>query len=139
GASRRRGWVALVLWAALAVGLTATWWRGAEAQVQTAAAPPRDGASALPGLPLGAEHAIGAPAVVDNLTVFPIYAKSPEDLGEFTALEAALASRTAVVREASGDAPPPVVQSARRNQHGRVNGSPIASAGDGARVDTVVI
>jgi hypothetical protein len=132
GAVRRRGWVALVLAAALALGLATTWRRGGEARAQTAvpAAP-----AALPGLPLGADHAVGAATVVDNLTVFPIYAKQPEDLGDFTTLEAALEKKVAIVREAGGPSPAPRVTSGAGDHAPREQ----EIAGEGARVDTVVV
>lgn len=125
GAMRRWGRPALVAWAILTtllLGLATRGPREAEAQSKPA------GADALPGLPLGAEHAVGPATVVDNLTVFPIYAKQPEDLGEFTTLEAATAAKTAIVREV-GAAPAPQVGSGQQR----------VQEGGGARVDTVVI
>jgi len=65
--------------------------------------------------------------------VFPIYAKQPEDLGEFTTLESAIAAKSAVVREVGADAA----------RHGASSqGIQQRDGGDGggsARVDTVVI
>ncbi len=122
GLQSRSGRLALVAWAVLSTLLA---WLASdparEAQAQT-----RPDAAAIPGVPLGGDHAVGSATVVDNLTVFPIYAKQPEDLGEFTTLEAATAAKTAIVREA-GSAPEAQVASDGRGSSG------------GARVDTVVI
>lgn len=60
-------------------------------------------AAPFPGAPLGDdEHTVGAPVVVDDVTVFPIYARQQEDLGDFTTLERALADGVASVTEVGG-------------------------------------
>jgi hypothetical protein len=64
------------------------------------------GEKALPGMPLGDIHSVGAPLRVDNLVVFPIYASVHQDVGEFETLDEALAAGRAVVREV-GAAPVP--------------------------------
>lgn len=129
GATRRRGRLALVAWAVLTclVGLAGR--QVDEAQAQGA---PATATAALPGLPLGTEHAIGAATVIDNLTVFPIYAKQPEDLGEFTTLEGAIAAKSAIVREVGADAR---LGASRGGAEQRAQGHD----GGSARVDTVVI
>lgn len=131
GATRRRGRLALVAWAVLTclVGLAGRQVDEAQAQSAPAATAP----AALPGLPLGTEHAIGAATVIDNLTVFPIYAKQPEDLGEFTTLESAIAAKSAIVREVGADAAPHGASSQGAQQRDGDHD------GGSARVDTVVI
>ena len=65
------------------------------------------GEKALPGVPLGDVHSVGAPIRVDNLVVFPIYASVHEDVGEFETLDEALAAKRAVVREVGAAPTPP--------------------------------
>lgn len=129
GATRRRGRLALVAWAVLTclIGLAERQVREAQAQSAPAAAA---APAALPGLPLGTEHTIGAGTAIDNLTVFPIYAKQPEDLGEFTTLESAIAAKSAVVREVGADS---------RHETSSAGAGQRIDNGDSARVDTVVI
>jgi hypothetical protein len=57
----------------------------------------------ISGHPLSAWAVVGQPAVVDNLTVFPILAKRQAEIGPITTLPAALAQGKAEVREL-GDA-----------------------------------
>ncbi len=45
------------------------------------------------------DHTVGAPAVFENLAVFPVFAARQEDIGDFTTLDAALEAKTAEVRE----------------------------------------
>lgn len=127
GATRRRGRLALVAWVVLTCLIGLAEHRVGEAQAQSAPAV----AAALPGLPLGTEHTIGAGTVIDNLTVFPIYAKQPEDLGEFTTLESAIAAKSAVVREVGADGRHGASSAGAQQRDGDDGGS--------ARVDTVVI
>jgi hypothetical protein len=63
---------------------------------------------------------VGAPKAFDNLTVFPIYAKSQVDVGALTTLDDALAKGKAQVREVGAD--------------GRA-----AAQANGAQVNTLVI
>ncbi len=58
---------------------------------------------ALSGTPLGADHLLGDAIALGNLSVFPVYAKSPVDLGEFTTLERAISANEAEVRELGSD------------------------------------
>lgn len=53
----------------------------------------------VPGTPLFAEHALGAPLVIGNLTVFPVYARTQEDIGDVLSLDEALEKGLAEVRE----------------------------------------
>jgi hypothetical protein len=63
---------------------------------------------AVPGMALGdGEHTVGAPKVIGNLAMFPVYASVQEQLGEFSTLEAAIERGEAVVKERGADAPPP--------------------------------
>jgi len=125
GVWRRRLSLAFILgW----IGMVLTMHRPDEAQAQPKPALAAPGA--LPGVPLGTDHAVGAGTVIDNLTVFPIYAKTPEDLGDFTTLEAAVERKTAIVREL-GEAAAPVAN----GRHGHRGGG----GGDGAQVNTLVI
>ncbi len=73
----------------------------------------------VPGVLLGDGIKVGAPLVINNLAVFPVYATVMEDLGDFTSLEAALERGAAEVREL-----------------GAGNGQ---QRGDGAEVNTLVI
>jgi hypothetical protein len=86
-------------------------------------APVAPAADAPIGTPLGPGHLLGEAIAVDNLTVFPVYAKSPVDLGEFTTLERAIASREAEVRELGGEA----------------GAALVGDAPSQARVDTLVV
>lgn len=97
----------------------------------SAAAGAREAAQkTVPGLTLDPGHTVGAPRIVQNLAVFPVYAKSQEDLGDFTTLELALAKGTAAVREVGAEPTgvDPVNQAPQQ-----------ASGGDGARVNTLVV
>jgi hypothetical protein len=47
----------------------------------------------------GTPQVVGAPRVIDNLTVFPILSSQQQDLGPITTLDAALAAKTAEVHE----------------------------------------
>lgn len=141
GAMRRRGWLALALWSVFGV-LWLTLEGGAPRRAMAQPAAPV--AAALPGVPLGTEHAVGPGTVVDNLTVFPIYAKTPEDLGEFTTLEAATAAKSVAIREV-GPSEAMAISSAgagpQAQRQGPQQGLPLQQSGGGdrARVDTVVI
>ncbi|NUP07547.1 MAG: hypothetical protein HOW73_15980 [Polyangiaceae bacterium] len=53
----------------------------------------------LPGIPLDDGHSVGPGVSVGNLTVFPVYAKTPEDVGEFMTLAKAIEESKAEVRE----------------------------------------
>ncbi len=68
--------------------------------LQEAQAPPTkaDGDS-IPGIPLDDGITVGAGARFGNLTVFPIFAAVPADIGAFTTLPEALQSGSAEVRE----------------------------------------
>lgn len=59
---------------------------------------------ALAGTPLGGDHLLGDAIAIGNLSVFPVYAKSPVDLGEFTTLERAISANEAEVRELGSEA-----------------------------------
>jgi hypothetical protein len=111
--------------------------------------------AATPGVLLDAEHTVGAPVIIGNLAVFPVYARVMEDIGDFLPLDEALERGVAEVREmgAAPTAPeqveeepvpqqiqqqagpqqvPNQVQQRRyRNHHGY--------RGDGAQVNTLVI
>lgn len=117
------------------------------------------GEKALPGVPLGDIHSVGAPIRVDNLVVFPIYASVHEDVGEFETLDEALAAKRAVVREvgaapAAPPAPPARESLGRRilqravgvsdanvmdNDDDLVVQEQVQMAGGGATVGTLVI
>ena len=113
----------------------------------------------VPGLALDPGHTVGAAKVIENLAVFPIYARSQEDIGDFTSLDQALAKGTAVVRELGAEPEPPSMANAAANdapvqaqvqaqgaepQQQLANG-PIQRVGhrlgrgDGAQVNTLVI
>jgi hypothetical protein len=57
----------------------------------------------VPGIALDADHTVGPPIVVDDLAVFPVYARTMDDLGDFVTLDAALERGTAVVHEVGAD------------------------------------
>jgi hypothetical protein len=77
---------------------------------------PAGEAVSTPGILLDPGHTVGPPIVIDNLAVFPVYARVMEDLGEFVSLDDALATNTVVVHEVAAE-----------------------GGGDGARVNTLVI
>lgn len=111
---------------------------------------------------VGANHVVGQPVAVGNLTVFPIYANKQLNLGRFTTLSAALQAGTAEVREVRAKATE-VRPVARRepqrrippaNQDANLGGLPLAdnnkaasgdanvnvnNSGGGARVNRLVI
>ena len=58
---------------------------------------------AIPGVELQKGITVGAPKRFGNLSVFPVYAKSPAATGELTTLEAALEKGHAEVREVGED------------------------------------
>lgn len=68
---------------------------------QTQFAPPPPKAAAAQRVELEAGIAVGDSARFDNLAVLPIYARTQEQVGEFTTLPKALASGRAEVREKS--------------------------------------
>jgi hypothetical protein len=76
------------------------------------------------------DHVIGAPRTFENLTVFPITAKTQVDVGPLTTLEAALATHEAEVREI-GSAPP--------SSRGSLDESNVQRRGGGAQVNALVI
>ncbi len=47
----------------------------------------------------GSPQVVGAPRIIDNLTVFPILSSQQQDIGPITSLDAALAAKTAEVHE----------------------------------------
>ncbi len=53
----------------------------------------------LPGLPLGDGVTIGAPAVLANLSVFPVHSVEQHDVGEVVAIGAAVGSGRTEIRE----------------------------------------
>lgn len=78
----------------------------------------------VPGTPLFADNTLGPPLVIGNLTVFAVYARTQEDIGDVLSLDEALEKGLAEVREVgAGD------QGNTADQR----------AGDGARVNTLVI
>jgi hypothetical protein len=88
------------------------------APVKVAAAAPDPAAKGshpieLPGTPLGDSHSVGEARVVDNLALFPIYARELEDLGKFTTLDAALERKSADVREIGAEGGSGDLQNAR--------------------------
>jgi hypothetical protein len=111
----------------------------AVASASAAAAP------AIPGVPLGdGEHTVGAPIVVDDVTIFPVYALQQEDLGDFATLEQALADKTAEVKELDATAPAPASNGSNAAPTGEAR-RPAQVAqraygyGDGAEVNRLVI
>jgi hypothetical protein len=124
----------MMLLAAAAAILGST--QGGMAQVKPQAAP-KD----LPGLALDDNHRVGAPHIVNNLAIFPIYAKVQEELSNFTTLEAALEKGTAVVRELGAtpaqDQPPQ--QQAGQSRRQAPQPQIARSNSDNAQVNTLVI
>jgi hypothetical protein len=107
-----------------------------------------DVAHAVPGLALDPNHTVGAPRVVENLAVFPVYARTQEDIGDFMPLDQALAKGSAVVRELDAEPPPPSDLAARdapvpeQAQMQQANAAPIQRVGHrgaGAQVNKLVI
>jgi hypothetical protein len=88
-----------------------------------------------PGVVLDENHRVGSPHIAGNLAVFPIYAKTQHDLGQFTTLDAALEKGAAVVREIG--ATPPAQQTRARGEEGFMGNA--NEHGDSARVNTLVI
>lgn len=98
------------------------------------------------------DQVVGAPKVLDNLTLFPITAKTQVDVGPLITLEEALSKGVAEIREVGADpagadqeanaAPVQQQQQGLGNQglgnEGRGN-HPHAYRGGGARVNTLVI
>ena len=76
------------------------------------------------------DHVIGAPRTFENLTVFPITARTQIDVGPITTLEAALKKHDAEVREMGAEASPISPAQQRGNRSGYVAG---------AQVNTLVI
>lgn len=113
---------------ALIAGAAALLWRpsGSDAQVKPEARPKDP-----PGILLDENHRVGSPHVAGNLAVFPIYAKTQQEIGEFTTLDAALEKGTAVVRELGAEAQPPPAPGAQ--------GVMTNASGDAPRVNTLVI
>jgi hypothetical protein len=97
-----------------------------------------EAASATPGVALDAEHTLGPPIVIDNLAVFPVYARVMEDIGEYLSLDDALAKGTATVREMGAE---PQGGGEQVGPQGLGNGPGNAQAyrGDGAQVNTLAI
>jgi hypothetical protein len=65
------------------------------------AASPTVGVAAgeVPGVTAASDQVIGAPRIVENLTIFPVLSKKQEDIGPITTLDAALAKGVASVHE----------------------------------------
>ncbi len=90
------------------------------------------GATAATGPSLGKGIWVGPGVLVENLTVFAVYAKEPRDIGDFTTIEKAMAAGTAEIREVGGDGPQ-AIRGGEEMQQQQQRG------GGGARVDTLVI
>ena len=78
----------------------------------------------VPGTRLFADHTLGPPLVIGNLTVFAVYARTQEDIGDVLSLDEALEKGLAEVREAGSE--------------GTSTGA-VQRVGDGARVNSLVI
>lgn len=97
-------------------------------------------APAFPGVPLGdGEHTLGAAIVVDDLTVFPVYALEPVDLGDFTTLEQALADKVAEVKEISASAAAASDAPAETQRPRQAEQRPRYARSDGAEVNRLEI
>lgn len=91
---------------------------------------PSADASTVPTEPsLGKGIWVGPGVLVENLTVFAVYAKEPRDIGDFTTIDKAIAAGTAEIREVGSDGPPPI----------RGGEEMVQQHAGGARVDTLVI
>ncbi|NUO52430.1 MAG: hypothetical protein HOV80_26580 [Polyangiaceae bacterium] len=90
------------------------------------------GATAATGPSLGKGIWVGPGVLVENLTVFAVYAKEPRDIGDFTTIEKAMAAGTAEIREVGGDGPQ-AIRGGEEIEQQQVQ------RGGGARVDTLVI
>lgn len=87
----------------------------APSDTPVAALPPSEGLSParphliadhdVPGTSLFEGHSLGAPVVLGNLTVFAVYARSQEDIGEVLSLDEALERGVAEVREIGAEQP----------------------------------
>ncbi len=110
------------------------------------------GLRAVPGLPIDPGHTVGDPTILENLAVFPVYARAQEDIGDFLTLDSALAKGSAVVRELGpeADAVPLPDRAAneepaqQRSPQAQLQNAPIQrvanrARGDGAQVNTLVI
>lgn len=87
-----------------------------------------------PGLVIDENHRVGSPQMAGNLAVFPIYAKTQQEIGQFATLDAALEKGKAVVRELGTTPAPPRQTTGRR----AANSDPSARL-EGAQVNTLVI
>jgi hypothetical protein len=97
------------------------------------------------------DQVVGAPKVLDNLTLFPITAKTQVDVGPLITLDEALSKGVAEIREVGADPPgadqeanaAPVLQQQQVGNQGPGNqgpgNRPHAYRGGGARVNTLVI
>jgi len=112
----------------------------------------RAGGRDISGLKLGANNVVGKAFQVDNLTIFPIYAKEQPDIGEFMTLDAALKAGVAEVREMGGEerTPQQRPRTSRRRSNAEHNELVLAQVqaensdvaqiqGGAARVNTLVI
>ena len=89
----------------------------------------------LPGVALGKDVWVGKGVLVQNLTVFPVYARDPRDVGDFTTLAKAIQLAKAEVREIGADGEGPRPMRGRDVRQEEEDEGASASA----RVDTLVI
>ena len=89
---------------ALAVCTALLMWRGLRRSPQEPQTPSKTNQDTLVGIPLAEGITVGAATRFGNLTVFPIFAAVPADIGDFTTLPDALKQGRAEVREKGGGA-----------------------------------
>jgi hypothetical protein len=79
---------------------------------------------------LDENHLLGQPIVAENLTVWPVFAEQPLEIGEFLTLNDAQTADLAVVRELGVGVPPDATQTAIRHRRATVGKLEIENKSD---------
>ncbi|UCE03895.1 MAG: hypothetical protein JSW67_06860 [Candidatus Latescibacterota bacterium] len=79
---------------------------------------------------LDENHLLGEPIVAENLTVWPVFAEQPLEIGEFLTLNDAQTADLAVVRELGDATPSGATPTSIRHQRARVGKLEIENKGD---------